>query len=315
MKLELTPYQQKRKCGIAFLAFFMLFTIACQEKPNRALPPADMPEYIGLSLDSLKVLARDKVDKVKNDPEGRYKMREVFYEKYGRGEFTEFGFGNSELAFLKWEKRGLLNPPDSVPAGSPWWRAVNLEFIYWSELAGMIFNSDLNDSDTLELPAPVEFWLGFLNKPVSRSWYKAHNSSIIAGYAKFSDLARRELVAEQVFINMVLYRLLYAQAMVEAEHFTFGKLGEFLANPSGFAVDFIVNDHFFYPATYPLSPEERDIILGKSHKIGELEVKFFDDRLILPHLTDLYTTAAEINNSPELLQFIEDGKPVYPHLF
>jgi len=314
VKLEFIATSVKTICGLAFLVGLLLFAAACKDSTGSEKPSTDLPEYTVLSLDSLKVLAREKVEKVKNDPQGRYQMREVFYKKYGDGKFTEFGFGNSELAFLKWETRDLLNPPDSVPAGSPWWRAVNLEFIYWSELAGLIFSSGLEGSDTTELPVPVVFWLDFLEKPSSGNWYKAHNSSIISGYGEFAHLAQKEVHAEQVFINMVLYRLLYAQAMVESEHFAFGKLGELLANPSGLAVDFIVNDHFFYPTTYPLTSEEIDIILGKVHSIGEVEVQFMDDVLILPHLEELYSTAAEINKSPGLLHFIDEGQPIYPHL-
>ena len=63
------------------------------------------------------------VNGVADDPQGRLRLREAFYAKYGFGEGA--GFGTSELAFLRWEiGRGALNPGD----GSPWWRAVNLDF-------------------------------------------------------------------------------------------------------------------------------------------------------------------------------------------
>jgi len=290
-------------------------TLGCsserQPSGHHDRPPA---EFINVSLDSLKQIAKERVERVKDDPQGRYQLRKEFYHKFGHGKFSQFGFGNSELAFMKWETRGVLHPPDYNPPGSPWWREVNLDFIYWSELAGLIYLSDVQLSDTDELPKQVWNWLHFLEEASAKNWYKAHNSGIIAAYHKYADLAMEEIHPEQVFINMVLYRLLYAQAMVEAEHFAFGKLGEFLADPRGFAVDFIIHDPFFYPAEYPLTIEEQEIILGKKHSIGELIVEFFDDILVLPHIDELYETASIINGTPELLGFISNGEPVYPFI-
>lgn len=268
-------------------------------------------ELESLSLDSLKALAAHRVDLVRDNPEGRYLLREEFYQTFGHGEFSRFGFGNSELAFIKWETRGVLHPPEADPPGSPWWSEVNLEFIYWSELAALIHIADLQ-TDSSELSVPVHQWLQFIDEPTSKHWYRAHNSSIISAYYNFAHLADQEIHAEQVFINMVLYRLLYAQAMVEAEHFAFGRLGQQLANPRGFAVDFIVHDPFFYPSAYPLTVEEQQIILGGNHKIGELVVQFFDNILIMPHLEELYETVSVINKTPELMLFIDNGKPIYP---
>lgn len=270
-------------------------------------------ELRSLPLDSLKAIAEARVLRVKDDPHGRYILREEFYQKFGRGRFTRFGFGNSELAFVKWETRGVLHPPTANPPGSLWWSQVNLEFIYWSELAALIHLSGIQLEEH-HVSTQVDRWLRFIDQPSSRHWYQAHNSSIIAAYHKFAHLADNETHPEQVFINMVLYRLLYAQAMVEAEHFAFGRLGAFLSNPKGFAVNFIVHDPFFYPSTYPLTKVEQDIILGKKHGIGELEVQFLDNVLILPHLEELYETASKINGTPELMSFINNGEPIYPSI-
>lgn len=271
------------------------------------------PLNADMSFDSLKTLVDQRIDSVKDYPHRRYEIRAYFYEQFGEGHFTKFGFGNSEIAFLKWEARGVLKPPHSDPPGSEWWSAVNLKFIYWAELAAFVHISGI-DTTGLNLNTQIQHWLLFLDEPSSKHWYMAHNSSIIEGYHLYRDLAVEEVHAEQVFMNMVLYRLLYAQAMVEAESYAMGRLGQFLAKPSGIAVDFIVHDPFFYPETYPLNQEEKDIILGKKHAIGELEVEFSDDVLILPHLEEMYTTSAEINGTPSLLMFMHDGKPIYPHI-
>ncbi|MEX2370133.1 MAG: hypothetical protein WD578_03925 [Bacteroidales bacterium] len=297
----------------AIVIFIILLSAQCSDDkpipPEYAYPNSNVLR--DLPLDSLKVLAAERVDRVKDNPEGRYLLREEFYRMFGHGRFSRFGFGDSELAFIKWETRGVLHPPDADPPGSPWWGEVNLEFIYWSELAALIHLAEIQINEA-DIPVPVHHWLQFIDEPSSKHWYRAHNSSIIGAYYKFAHLAEQEIHPEQVFINMVLYRLLYAQAMVEAEHFAFGKLGQFLADPRGFAVNFIVHDPFFYPSSYPLTTEEQQIILGQIHSIGELEVEFMDDVLILPHLEELYQTVSIINDTPELMHFINDGKPVYP---
>lgn len=300
---------------IFFYTLFILVLFACSPgQKNKNSPENYLPSQPhNIKLDSLKILAQQIVNSVRNNPEGRYQMRKEFYERYGHGEFSEFGFGNSEIAFLSWEKRGLFNSPEDTPPGSPWWRNVNLEFMYYSELAALIHEEGLDTLNFLKVPVQVDFWLDFIDTPSSKHWYRAHNSSIIAAYEKYTELAKDEILAEQVFINMVLYRLLFAQAMVESEHFAFGKLGAVLANPKLPAVKFIVHDPFFYPSTYPLTKHEQNIILGKVHSIGELEVKFLDYYLIMPHLEELYTKAAEINNTVGLLSFIKEGRPVYPN--
>ncbi|KTT59154.1 hypothetical protein NS383_24295, partial [Pseudomonas oryzihabitans] len=70
---------------------------------------------------------------IRNDPCKRRRVRESFYERFGDADNDGLSYGDSELAFLDWEIRaGVLDPE----TGSPWWRNVNLNFIYLSELAG-----------------------------------------------------------------------------------------------------------------------------------------------------------------------------------
>src|SRR5688572_29453328 len=103
-----------------------------------------------VKLDSLEKVARQLVARVKDDPKARVAIREEFYRKHGGGRFHQYGFGNSEIAFLKWEERGLLNPLISTPPGSPWWREVNLDFIYFSELAALVHADQLDTVKTLD---------------------------------------------------------------------------------------------------------------------------------------------------------------------
>ncbi|MBW1296451.1 hypothetical protein [Aquimarina litoralis] len=260
-------------------------------------------------LEILKKNAQTIVDGVSNDPEGRYQLRYDFYQKYG-DPFVKGreGLGNSELAFIKWEiKRGTLNPIDGKQPGSPWWREVNSYFLYLATLAQLIKES----GDTFEdLPVPVQFWLDYIETPNECSWYRAHNSSIIAGYEIADTIAFKENIYEQYFMNIVLYRLLYAQSMVEGV--TFGILGKIFGNPRGCAVSLITDIEAFYPTHYPLSKEDIKYVTHKAHNFFGLVEIVFDKIFILPHLDDLYKEAATWNNSPIVTKFIHNNKPIYP---
>src|SRR5215469_7047970 len=166
-----------------------------------------------LPLESLDARARKLVAAVRDDPEGRYRLRAEFYRRYGGEAPGEFGYGNSEMAFLRWEiERATLNPPGHQRPGSPWWRAVNEEFIYTAELAGLIYDSG---GEPGEIPRPVRCWLDYLRQPGSKAWYRAHNASIVWAYIQHTALARDESAAERAFVNVVLYRVLYAESLEE----------------------------------------------------------------------------------------------------
>ena len=229
------------------------------------------------TLDQLKEKTQKIVDGVANDPQGRYQLRYEFYEKYGDPIIKgNEGLGNSELAFMQWEiKRGVLNPLDSDEPGSPWWRQVNSHFLYVATLAQLIQESGETFND---LPVPVNFWLAFINSPNECSWYRAHNSSIIAGYQVADATAFDENIYEQYFMNIVLYRLLYAQSMVEGV--SFGILGKIFANPRGAAVSIITDIDAFYPSHYPMTKEEIKYVTHKAHNFLGIIEDIFDEFLI-----------------------------------
>ena len=209
---------------------------------------------------------------IENKPEARLKVRQAFYKKHGDSTLLDpYNFGDSEIAFLKWEiKRGVFNPlNDPTQAGSPWWRNVNLRFIYFSELAGQIFDESLVQPN---LPIPVQAWLDYLTKPTAERWYRAHNTTILEAFNHFLGEARNENNVEQKFLNIILYRLLFAQAMVE-DVTIFGEIGSFLADPRGFSVKLITSLPDFYPTHYPLTEEDLSTIEGDNLTAKDV---FFD---------------------------------------
>ncbi len=260
-------------------------------------------------LEILKEKAKRIVLKVSDNPQGRYQLRYEFYKLYGHSFIKgKEGLGNSELAFIEWEiKRGTLNPIHGDHPGSPWWRAVNSHFLYLATLAQLIKESGETFED---LPVPVNFWLDYINTANECSWYRAHNSSIISGYEVADKLAYKETIYERYFMNIVLYRLLYAQSMVEGV--SFGFLGKIFANPRGCAVAIITGVKAFYPDHYPMSKQDIKYVTHRAHNFMGFVEDIFDKLLILPHLDKLYAEAAEWNNSPILLEYTKNNKPIYP---
>lgn len=249
------------------------------------------------------------VETLKDSPTARLHSRDAFYKKYGQENQSEkYGFGDSEIAFLGWEERSVLRPPSANPRGSEWWSNVNLWFIFLSELGAKAFEVGFPKS---KLPATAAFWVTFIQKPDPTNWYRAHNSSIIEGYLKYPHLAEKETVPEIILLNKVLYRLLFAQLMVEGQ-FIFQKAGKLLGDPRGTAVEFITSLDAYYPSHYPMTEEEINDVMGKVDSLSDFGVKFLDDVLIEPNLTHLYNCASGWNNQTGLNTLIVDQMPAYP---
>lgn len=226
--------------------------------------------------------ARRRVREVRDQPQGRLRLREVFYENYGfpeRAGVARHGFGKSELDFLAWEiERGVLNSPQHPEKpGSPWWRAVNEDFLYWGELAALVQGSQLPQG---QAPRLVRHWLRYIKEPSAVTWYRAHNASIIQAYLDHVPRAMQESPGEQLFMNVVLYRVLYAQAMVEGCDYAFADLGRLLANPCFPAVHVLLELPDFYPRSYPLSEQEVRDLMHCGHDLADVVVDVFDEFFI-----------------------------------
>lgn len=247
---------------------------------------------------------RELCRQIENVPARRRAVREDFYKRFGDADNDGLSYGDSELAFLDWEIRaGVLDPQ----RGSPWWRNVNLHFIYLAELAGCLARHGLSGE---QAPFPTRCWLTFIADPTPRHWYRAHNASILAGFARHEQDARDENAVGQLFLNITLYRLMFAQALVE-EATLFAELGALLADPRGFSVKLLVSLADFYPPHYPLGEADRAVIEGHGLGIEELGVRLMDGwiRLELPRL---YAEAAAWNQAPELLDYLAGDEPAYP---
>lgn len=239
-----------------------------------------------------------------NDPQKRYDSRCNYYQQYGSMSNGQYGYGDSELAFMRWEMQGRL----LADGGSPWWSAVNLKFIYYSELGARALAKGIPVS---ALPPPSQLWALYIQDRSESSWYRAHNGSILAGYEEYKTLAEVEPASEQSFVNIVLYRLLYAQSMAEGWS-VLESLGKILADPRGDAVDLMTHLTDFYPPDYPMTSAEYNTMFGDVHNVEEFAAEFFDDVVVASEFKILYSQAGREDLAPTLPNYLTDGKPSYP---
>ncbi len=210
------------------------------------------------------------------------------------------------MSFMRWEvNRGVLNPLDGNPPGSPWWRAMNERLLRdgCEAVARSGGRGGPMSSSTIEL------WMAFIARPTARSWYRAHNASIVAAYLDHRDLAAQESVPERFFLNVVLLRVLYAHALVAAPRLALGRLaplGAILGDPRlGMAGAFLSMGRVL-PDRYPLR-DRLQTYLSDEHSLGRM----LDYAVIAPRLQPLYEWSAGELEHPGLTDFIRDGTPAY----
>ena len=267
------------------------------------------------TYEELVLLTQEICKEIENSPSERGLIREKFYKQYGFKEQDGRSYGRSEIAFYDYEEqRGVMNPIDDAEPGSHWWRNVNLQFIYFSELAGAMFAEGIVEASA---PNPVKKWLDYLNNPTPTSWYRAHNSSIFTAAEQYRDDATLENNIERFFLNPVLYRLMFAQALLEnpdkyltllsaietkvtdeiSKHLKglFKKLADksvdniedgvddiidVFADPRGVGVIIMVHIYSFYPTIYPLKRKDLALISGDVSEVNIIPPKTYLERVI-----------------------------------
>jgi hypothetical protein len=258
------------------------------------------------SGDTLRRLSQRVLNRVlpaREDPEERYHLRRSFYRRYGFGDRKPAGYGNSELAFLRWEiDRGVLNPVDH-PArpGSPWWRAVNERILLDAELAAAAHEVHVSQA---ALPPSARRWMEYLAGPSPASWYRAHNASVMRGYLDHIALALAEPETEQRLIDRVLHRLLFAHALLIPGALEGASGAAPIVDPQGPLVAVVLTSGELYPRTYPAAraapPRPAPI------------VELVDDRLIGPLRPAIHTAVAAAVGAPELSARSRLGTVPYP---
>jgi hypothetical protein len=210
------------------------------------------------------------------------------------------------MSFMRWEAhRGVLGPVDGDPPGSPWWRAMN-ERLLRDGCEAVARAGGLGGA--MSSPT-IGLWLEFIAQPRARTWYRAHNASVVAAYLEHRDLAELEGRSERFFLNVVLLRVLYAHALTAAPRLALGRLsplGRLLGDPRlGMAGAFLSLGRVL-PHRYPLSAN-LDLYLRDEHGLGRM----LDYAVIGPRLQQLYEWSARTLAQPGLSELIRDGRPIY----
>jgi hypothetical protein len=175
-------------------------------------------------------LAAAQVAAVRDDPAARLAlMARVFRGPTGRAP-RHLPFWRAALSFMRGQaRRGVLNPLEASPPGSVWWRAVN-ERLLRDGCETVALLGGLAGEPSSQA---VRLWLEFGARPTGRNWYRAHNTSIVAGYLEHRNLAEAESAPERFFMNVALLRVLYAHALAAAPRLALGRLADeaVLAHP------------------------------------------------------------------------------------
>jgi hypothetical protein len=243
---------------------------------------------------------------VRDDPAARLALVTSTYRgPFGRAP-RHLPFSRAAISFMRWQAdRGVLDPLDASPGGSPWWRAVN-ERLLRDGCEAMARSRGLLGEPS---SPTIGLWMSFIAAPTAASWYRAHNASIVGAYLEHRDLAQQESRAERFFLNVVLVRVLYAHALVAAPRLAlgrFGPLGSILGDPRlGMAGGFLALGRVV-PDRYPLD-RDIDVYLADENSLGRM----LDYGVIVPRMQSLYDWSAQELGHPALRQLFRDGSPTY----
>ncbi|MQY16938.1 hypothetical protein NRB20_00010 [Nocardia sp. RB20] len=243
---------------------------------------------------------------MRDDPGARVELLRRLYEPPVEGRGRHLPYRRAALAFMGWQvRRGLLNPPGGAAPGSHWWRAVNERLLLDTcEARAGIFGGGGEGSGHSGGLA-VEF----ARRPSARSWYRAHNASVVSAYLEHRGLAERENRVERFFINVVLVRVLYAHALVAAPRLALSwgaPVAPLLGDPRLGMTGIFLSLSRVLPNHYPLVGE-LGRYLDVEHGFGRL----LDFGVIRPRFADLYDWSADELGIPELRELLCGDVPAY----
>lgn len=130
-----------------------------------------------------------QVTAVRDDPAARLALGARTYQGPTGRAPRHLPFRRAAMSFMHWQSdRGVLDPLDARPPGSLWWRAVN-ERLLRDGCEAVARSAGLPGEPS---SPTIEHWLAFIARPTPRSWYRAHNASMVAAYLEHRDLAALE---------------------------------------------------------------------------------------------------------------------------
>jgi hypothetical protein len=250
--------------------------------------------------------AAAQVARVRDDPAARMALLAHTYDGPPGAVRRYEPFRRAAMSFMRWQaERGVLRPVDGETPGSRWWRAVNERLLTdgCEAMARAAGRAGDPSSSTIGL------WMAFVAAPTARTWYRAHNATIVSAYLEHRDLAELESMPERFFCNVALLRVLFAHALVAAPRLSlgrFGPLGPLLGDPRHGMTGAFLSLRNVLPDRYPLDGRV-EAYLVEENGLGRL----LDYGLIAPRLQALYDWSARELALPRLHELIRDGSPSY----
>jgi hypothetical protein len=250
--------------------------------------------------------AGGEVARVRDDPSARMALLAHTYRGAVGATRRHGPFGRAAVSFMRWEaERGVLRPVDGEAPGSRWWRAVNERLLFdgceaMARAAGLAGDPS---SPTIRL------WMSFIATPTPRTWYRAHNFTIVSAYLENRDLAELESEPERFFLNVTLLRLLFAHALVAAPDLALGRsalMAPLLGDPRLGMAGAFLSLRPVLPDHYPLNGEVDEYLVAEN-RLGRM----IDYGVIAPRLQTLYEWSSHELGVPELRQLVRDGSPIY----
>ena len=215
-------------------------------------------------------------------------------------------FRRAAMSFMRWQaERGVLGPLDGDPPGSRWWRAVN-DRLLLDGCKAMARSGGLRGEPS---SPTIGLWMSFIAKPTARSWYRAHNASVVSAYLENRDLAELESRPERFFLNVALLRVLYAHALVAAPRLALGRfavLGGILGDPRLGMAGAFLSLRRVLPDRYPLEANV-EVYLERENNLGRM----LDYCVIGPRLQAVYDWSARELGIAGLRDLVRDGSPIY----
>ena len=250
--------------------------------------------------------ALKQVEDVREEPSRRLELLERTYNGPTGHAPHHLPFRRAAVAFVNWLlNRGVLAPLQATHAGSPWWRAVN-ERLLRDGCETVARSGGRGGAPSSQA---IELWMSFVADPHARTWYRAHNATIVSAYLENRDLAEKENAAERFFLNVVLVRVLYAHALVSAPRLALGPLaaiGRILGDPRLAFTGVFLSLSRIVPDRYPLQREVSEYVADEN-EFGRM----LDYGMIQPRLQRLYEWSADELREPRILNLVRDGSPVY----
>ena len=250
--------------------------------------------------------AERMVAEVRDDPTARIRLAADTYAL--RGVSRPYRpYRRAVVAFMRWQQaRGVLNALDSDAPGSPWWRAVNDDLLRDTLEAKLLVEREDGEPSRPN----VQHWVDFFRAPSARSWYLAHNASVVGGYLTHSDLAALESRAERFFMNVVLVRVLFAHALVLDADLALGRfafVARLIGHPRARGPQALLSMKDVLPVSYPIDEVEVEELIESENKV----FRMVDYGVIAPRVDALYAASAQALGEPRLLDLVRDGAPAY----